>query len=147
MQTFLPYADFAASARTLDTKRLKNQRNECWVILSAVRGAAKAWQHHPAVKQWVGYAAALRAYALAVCDECDGRSIADTKAKRAQFEALALGPVVLPPWLGVPEYHRSHQSNLIRKAPEHYGPLFLGVPATLPYVWPSKRATFSSTER
>jgi hypothetical protein len=30
----------------------------------------------------------------------------------------------------------THQSNLIRKDPAFYGPLFPGVPNNLPYVWP-----------
>ena len=30
----------------------------------------------------------------------------------------------------------SHRSNLIRKAPEHYAPLWPDVPDNLPYVWP-----------
>lgn len=140
MQTFLPYADFAASARALDRKRLQNQRNECWTILATVRGVSTAWRHHPAVKQWGGYGAALRAYALAICAECDGRGIADTKGKRQQFEALDLGPIVLPPWLGDWDFQRSHRSNLLRKDPEHYGPLFPGVPDDMPYVWPTKEA-------
>ncbi|MGI8613947.1 MAG: hypothetical protein ACR2KL_08425 [Nocardioidaceae bacterium] len=41
-----------------------------------------------------------------------------------------------PPWLGDAELHRSHQSNLIRKDPTRYGPLFPGVPDDLPDVWP-----------
>lgn len=47
---------------------------------------------------------------------------------------------VMPPWLGESEFHRSHQSNLIRKDPEFYGPRFPGVPDDLEYVWPSRRA-------
>ena len=42
----------------------------------------------------------------------------------------------MPRWLGRHELHESHQSNLIRKFPEHYGPLFNGVPNDLPYIWP-----------
>jgi hypothetical protein len=45
----------------------------------------------------------------------------------------------LPPWLGDPAFHRSHQSSLIRKDPGHYGPLFPGVPDDLDYVWPVRR--------
>ena len=41
-----------------------------------------------------------------------------------------------PPWFGDKEFHRSHQSNLIRKMPEHYQKLFPDVPNNLPYVWP-----------
>lgn len=48
------------------------------------------------------------------------------------------GPTT-PPWLGDEAFHRSHQSNLLRKLPEHYGPLFPGVPDDLPYVWPQPK--------
>ena len=44
---------------------------------------------------------------------------------------------VVPPWLGNEDFHRSHQSNLVRKDPAHYGPLFPGVPDDLEYVWPT----------
>ena len=40
------------------------------------------------------------------------------------------------PWLGDPAVHRSHQSALVRKNPDHYRPLFPDVPDDLPYVWP-----------
>ncbi|MET8413745.1 cytoplasmic protein, partial [Streptomyces sp. NPDC005195] len=43
----------------------------------------------------------------------------------------------LPPWLGDPAFHRSHQSALVRKAPEIYIPFFPDVPDDLPYVWPT----------
>jgi hypothetical protein len=53
---------------------------------------------------------------------------------RTQAELAAAG--ALPRWLGDPDFHRSHQSSLLRKDPEHYGPMFPGVPDDLPYVWP-----------
>ena len=40
-------------------------------------------------------------------------------------------------WLGDPAVHRSHQSALVRKDPDHYRPLFPDVPDDLPYVWPA----------
>ena len=46
---------------------------------------------------------------------------------------------LLPPWLGDEQFHRSHQSSLLRKDPAHYGPLFSGVPDDLEYVWPVRR--------
>jgi hypothetical protein len=43
----------------------------------------------------------------------------------------------LPAWLGREDFHRSHQSALLRKDPAHYRPIFgLDVPDDLPYVWP-----------
>ena len=53
---------------------------------------------------------------------------------RGQNQLAAAG--ALPPWLGDPALHRSHQSALVRKDPEFYGPRFPGVPDNLPYVWP-----------
>jgi len=41
-----------------------------------------------------------------------------------------------PEWLGNPKLHASHQGNLFRKFPEHYGPLFPDADPTLPYYWP-----------
>jgi hypothetical protein len=53
---------------------------------------------------------------------------------RVQAELAAAGE--LPPWLGDPAFHRSHQSALLRKDPPHYRPIFNDVPDDLPYVWP-----------
>lgn len=44
--------------------------------------------------------------------------------------------IAKPAFIGDECFHRSHQSNLIRKQPEFYGPLFPGVPDDLPYIWP-----------
>lgn len=44
--------------------------------------------------------------------------------------------IEMPPWIGFEDFHRSHQSNLIRKDPEYYRPLFPNVPDDLPYIWP-----------
>ncbi|WP_308324667.1 hypothetical protein, partial [Klebsiella pneumoniae] len=43
----------------------------------------------------------------------------------------------MPPWLGDPDFHRSHQSALLHKDPGHYKRFFDGVPDDLPYVWPA----------
>jgi hypothetical protein len=56
---------------------------------------------------------------------------------RSQAELAEAG--ALPPWLGDPDFHLSHQSALVRKDPDFYGPLFPGVPDDLEYVWPARR--------
>ncbi len=43
----------------------------------------------------------------------------------------------VPPWFGHDAVHRSHQSSLVRKEPEHYRRHFPDVPDDLPYVWPA----------
>jgi hypothetical protein len=153
MQTFLPYADFERSARVLDLKRLGKQRVECIQVLRGTTRSDYGWRHHPAVLMWKGYEEALARYAFTCCEVWTERGFADTCAAtigtdlrddagvsvvRSQADLGAAG--ALPPWLGDPAFHRSHQSALLRKDPEHYGPLFPGVPADLEYVWPVRRA-------
>lgn len=75
-----------------------------------------------------------------MCDEWTGRrGYADTVAgqilARCDGGAAPLA-AKLPWWLGEDRFHHSHQSNLIRKDPDYYGPLFPGVPGDLPYWWP-----------
>jgi hypothetical protein len=144
MQTFLPFPDFAASARALDNRRLGKQRVEVYQILRALRGVTKGWQNHPATKMWRGYDNALAAYGSAMSVEWSARGFKDTLILRYWMYATPEGTgaladsfvVTLPSWFGNAALHRSHQSNLLRKDPAHYGPKFPGVTADLPYVWP-----------
>lgn len=148
MQTFLPYADFERSARALDRKRLGKQRVECIQIVRGLTVSDYAWRHHPAVKMWRGHEEALGSYGLICCrvwrelgfdDTCAATIQADLAAfgvtrQRSQAELAEVGG--LPAWLGDEEFHRAHQSSLLRKDPDFYGPQFPGVPDDLPYVWP-----------
>lgn len=149
MQTFLPYADFERSARTLDVKRLGKQRVECIQVVRGLTVADYAWRHHPAVKMWRGSEEALGRYSLTICevwreagraDTCAATIAADLAAAgvtriRGQAELADAG--ALPVWLGDPDFHLRHQSNLVRKDPDHYGPQFPGVPDDLPYLYPA----------
>ena len=83
---------------------------------------------------WRGCEHALAIYGWATCDEWLQRGYVDNC--RMEFVEAMRGPLIVPSWLGDADFHRSHQSNLIRKLPVHYGPLFPGVPDDLPYVWP-----------
>jgi hypothetical protein len=159
MQTFLPYRDFVACARVLDTRRLGKQRVEALQIVRALLVPDYGWRHHPAVLMWKGYPEALGRYGLEVCGEWRGRGFADTCQPKilAHLGLLGVEPVrgqeqlaaaaALPPWLGDPALHRSHQSALLRKAPEFYGPRFPGVPGDLPYVWPVRSQQAVELER
>jgi Pyrimidine dimer DNA glycosylase len=150
MQTFLPYADFAASARALDPRRLGKQRVEALQVLRGLVRPGYGWRHHPAVRMWAGYEEALVSYGLEVCRVWAGEGRPDTCAAslRADFAAHAGRDAVctqeelartgeLPPWLGDPAFHESHRSALLRKDRAHYAELFPGVPDDLPYVWPA----------
>ena len=151
VQTFLPYPDFERSARALDLKRLGKQRVEGIQVIRALTRTDYGWRHHPAVLMWRGHPEALGRYALTCCAVWSELGFADTCAAtigtdlraagvttvRTQAELAAAGR--LPTWLGDPDFHRSHQSALLRKDPAHYGPLFPGVPDDLEYVWPTRR--------
>ena len=151
MQTFLPYADFEASARVLDPRRLGKQRVECIQVVRGLTRSGYGWRHHPAVLMWKGFEEALGRYAFTCCEVWTERGFADTCAatigadlQDAGVTAVRSQPELaeadaLPPWLGDEAFHRSHQSSLLRKDPAFYAPLFPGVPDDLDYVWPACR--------
>jgi hypothetical protein len=149
MQTFLPVADFADSARLLDSPRLGKQRVETLQILRAIELPDYGWANHPAVLMWRGRTPALVAYGLAMARVWQERGFADSTENQIgefapevvnlpQEELAASG--LLPSWLGDEELHRSHRSNLIAKDPAFYRSRFAErfgpEPDDLPYVWP-----------
>lgn len=160
MQTFLPFADFAATARILDRRRLGKQRVETIQVLRALTVPGYGWRHHPAARMWTGYEEALVRYGLEMCDRwcglghtdtCAGTLTADlagaTGIREPRAQAALAAAEDLPPWLGDRAFHRSHRSALVRKDPDFYRPLFPGVPDDLPYVWPaSDRAPLGTVE-
>lgn len=140
MQTFLPYENFTKTARSLDYRRLGKQRVEAWQVLRAMNGMTKGWRNHPAVLMWHGHELALCEYAVAICDEWIRRGYNDTMRERFVQWAAELKAngeqLSYPTWMGRQDIHISHQSNLVRKFPEYYQPLFPEVPNNLEYVWP-----------
>jgi hypothetical protein len=153
VQTFLPYPEFERSARALDRKRLGKQRVETIQVVRALTVPGYGWRNHPAALMWKGYEEALGRYGLTCCEVWTGLGFGDTCATtiatdlrtagvttiRTEAELTAAG--ALPPWLGDEDFHRSHQSSLLRKDPDFYGPQFPGVPDDLEYVWPVRRIT------
>ena len=149
MQTFLPYADFAASAAALDDRRLGKQRVEALQVLRALTRETYGWKHHPAVRMWVGHELALASYGLAICAEWVARGHADTCAATMAVDLAAADlPAALPqtelgaesqlpPWLGDERLHRSHQASLVRKDPSFYSSRFPEADPDLPYYWPT----------
>jgi hypothetical protein len=159
VQTFLPFADFERSARALDRRRLGKQRVETLQVVRALTRPGYGWGNHPAVLMWRGFEEALGRYGFACCgawtelgfgDTCALTIATDLRAAgiesvRTQAELAAVG--ALPPWLGDDGVHRSHQSALVRKDPDHYRPLFPNVPDDLSYVWPVRSASVLATEQ
>ena len=139
MQTFLPYKEFDKCAEVLDYRRLGKQRVETLQILKALILPDYGWKNHPATKMWEGYELNLAAYGIAICREWVRRGYKDTcldKIAETVFKAdKLLGYAAFIDWI-TPELCLSHQSNLKRKDPTYYGPLFPDVRDDLPYVWP-----------
>jgi hypothetical protein len=152
MQTFTPYNDFEATARALDTKRLGKQRVEVIQIVRALTVPGYAWASHPAVLMWKGYEEALGRYGLTMCDVWTERGFGDTCAETITEDLRSIGvdsirsydelasAGALPVWLFNPDVHRSHQSALVRKDPEHYRRFFPDVADDIAYVWPVRSA-------
>lgn len=137
MQTFLPYSSFKRSAAVLDRQRLGKQRVEVLQILNVFAGVSKGWGNHPITRMWTGSELWLVQYGVMICNEWKRQGFQDTcKDKIKGLKPYLPQGKDRPIWLGDPEFHRSHQSNLVRKNPERYGPLFPGVPDDLPYIWP-----------
>jgi hypothetical protein len=149
MQTFTPYADFERSLRTLDLKRLGKQRVEVIQIVRALTVPGYAWSSHPAVLMWKGYEEALGRYGLTACQVWTERGFGDTCAAtiRADLRIVGIAEIrtyeqlaaagALPRWLFDEALLLSHRSSLLRKDPEHYGPLFPpDTPRDTEYVWP-----------
>jgi pyrimidine dimer DNA glycosylase len=159
VQTFLPYADFERSARTLDLKRLGKQRVETIQVVRALTRPDYGWASHPAVLMWRGFEEALGRYGFTCCevwvelgfgDTCALTIATDLRAAgidavRTQRELAAAD--ALPPWLGDEAVHRSHRSALVRKDPGRYRPMFPDIPDDLPYVWPVRSATVIAAEQ
>ena len=99
-----------------------------------------SWSNHPAARMWRGHEWALLQYQRAIVDEWILRGHTDTcwHKTRALFidRCNRQLPDRRPPWLGDKDFHLAHQSNLVRKDPEHYRPQFPDVPDDLPYIWP-----------
>ena len=159
MQTFLPYADFTRSARVLDAKRLGKQRVEVIQVVRALTRPDYGWANHPAVLMWKGHEEALGRYGFVCCEVWTDLGFGDTCAATISADLRAAGVVevrseadlrasgAMPAWLGDDDLHRSHQSSLVRKDPDHYRPHFPDVPDDLPYVWPVRSAAVLEAER
>lgn len=88
---------------------------------------------------WKGYEASLLSYTNAICDEWTSRGYRDTCKEKAnnifkQYKSMNNGS---PIWLGDEDFHNSHKSNLLRKAPDFYKKFNWSLPDDLPYVWPT----------
>jgi hypothetical protein len=134
MQTFLPYPDFIQSVRVLDYRRLGKQRVETFQVLNILleRTESKGWRNHPVTRMWTGYEEALKLYQNRTIAEWMNRGYKNNMA----FEEIDYSTIIMPPWFGSEDFHRSHRSNLLRKDFMYYSEFF-SEPSDLEYVWPA----------
>jgi Pyrimidine dimer DNA glycosylase len=137
MQTFLPYPDFKETARVLDYRRLGKQRVEAMQALNGLlRAELCGWRHHPLLKMWTGYEFALLDYMECMIKEWVDRGYKNNINPDIYLDLIPNSATTkYPIWLGDEDFHKSHQSNLKRKLPEHYN-MFGDIPDNLPYIWP-----------
>jgi len=139
MQTFIPYKSFTQSARALDWRRLGKQRVEAKQILTCLEsGRTTGWRNHPAVRMWQGYENVLARYGLAMCNEWKRRGYKDTLTEffLDRYDYVSDSMLDVPEFVTY-DFMVSHQSNLLRKDPDYYRPIFgPSIPDDLPYVWP-----------
>lgn len=163
MNTFLPYKSFEESAKCLDYRRLGKQRVECLQILNALISGPyqklnsnkweplseqqyqpfdhfhrkTPWYSHPATQMWKNYKEALIEYGMIMCREWLNRDYKDTVLEKLDnLDWNKEKETIYPPWLGDEKFHLAMKSNLIRKNPEYYRPIFgENIPDNLPYVW------------
>jgi Pyrimidine dimer DNA glycosylase len=141
VQTFLPYPDYKQTAQALDYRRLGKQRVEAMQILRILLNETdrKGWRTHPAVLMWKGYETALAQYGKIICEEWIRRGYKDTLLP--YFTERARGSISYPMWGD--DFHRAHQSNLIRKDANYYIAKFGNeIPSTLEYIWTHQDASF-----
>lgn len=143
MQTFLPYPDFAESARVLDRQRLGKQRVEALQIYRLIMGFSKGgWSHHPAVLMWQGYGDALAMYLEAMIDEWVSRGYKNTIVV-PNFSILSSKPG----WIGHEEFHASHRAALLAKKPDWYQSFGWTEEPKIAYFWPTKHMHWGVVQR
>lgn len=135
MQTFLPYPDFLKSASCLDKKRAMKQVVETSQIIDCLLGfGSLRWRNHPAVRMWAGHEDALTEYYNIFFKHCfDYHKINFVKLK---IKNLANINYTYPKWLGNPDFHASHRSNLLRKDFLFYSRFNWTEDSKMEYVWP-----------
>ena len=147
MQTFLPYANFEKSARSLDYRRLGKQRVEGMQILNALSPDydKKGWVNHPAVRMWENHVDVLKVYVNTMIVEWISRGYNNTMSMYDVDVAKLQADDAMPAWLGRGELHKSHRINLLRKDYEFYAPMYVDDAhlstyeiESYPYWWPTE---------
>lgn len=135
MQTFLPLPTFEESAAVLDNNRCSNQVYEAKaILLHLTEGWYKRYARHPVMNMWRGYEPALATYMKVFKNECDKRKL----NLGYDIDFFEIKNLVMPEWLGMPEFHECHRANLVRKKPDWYLQFGWKESGVIGYKWPKK---------
>lgn len=93
------------------------------------------WRNHPIVKMWKGFEDGLCYYGICMCNEWKKRGYVDNLWIKFFLGLSSLDHNEIPEWVFDKELNKSHQSNLVRKFPEHYRKYFPKVQDNIPYKW------------
>lgn len=137
MQSFLPYPDFAKSAKCLDRLRLGKQRIEVLQILNTIAYGSR-WANHPAVNMWRGHEHYLIAYGVAVCKEWISRGYQDTCYEKIAAFGKIFPEGDYPLFIGDEAFHSAHRAALLAKNYAHYSVFGWNERPAINYVWPTK---------
>lgn len=140
MQTFLPYADFERSAKSLDYKRLGKQRVEAMQLIKAIENPdTYGWQHHPITNMWRPYKVALKHY----CNVINKEWIEQGYITSIPFYVSPFKEdFQMPDWLGYEPLHSSHRSNLLRKDINFYSKFKWSDNPESGYIWQDKQGLY-----
>lgn len=132
---------YAVVAQSLDNKRLGKQRVEAYQILNSLTGKSNGWTNHPATKMWQGHEWQLANYGYEICGEWVSRGFKDSLEQKFWLfmNQNQESHKPKPWWVKDSLLHLTHQSNLMRKAPDFYK---YEVPDNIPYIWPSSEGGF-----
>lgn len=97
--------------------------------------ATKGWVNHPCTKMWRGYHEALAEYQRVMIEEWVSRGYNNTMLRVKPADLF-----LLPHWYDDERVYASHRSNLLRKAPEHYGKFGWSESSDIPYFFPEPLA-------
>ena len=142
LHTHLPFANFRKSAQSLSNRTLARQLMDGQALLERDMIDGRGFRDEPAVIMWHGYEQALVFYMGAIVTEHEARG--NSEPIMWKFIVAHYHPrerFVFPWWLGDPDIHYSHQSNLLASDYHHYHNEYPSAPTGLKYIWPEDVAS------
>lgn len=139
MITYLPYPDFAETARCLHDVHLADAMVSGLRLLKILLHPEEqsGWRFHSLGQMWGDHEHALATYLMELSMEDHRRG----NAPWVWVEVLEVMPNAvdqspeMPPWIGLADFHISHRAMLKATRPEHYGPIWPEVEPVMAPTW------------